>query len=61
LFANDTAFAAHRRDGQCLDPTTLVDKRGNPRLVERPSRTAPDETVWTLAPNPNNPNPWHRA
>lgn len=32
-FSGDSAFRAHRRDGECRDPSTLKDKHGNPRFV----------------------------
>ena len=43
-----SAFTAHRRVGQCLDPRTVG-------LVGRPSRTAPGEVVWAF---PASDVPW---
>ena len=48
LFSSDTAFNAHRRVGQCLDPRTVG-------LVGRPSRTAPGEVIWAF---PASDLPW---
>lgn len=48
LFSSDSAFDRHRRAGGCLDPATLEHK-GSPVFKARPSRTAPDETLWSLA------------
>ena len=48
LFSSDTAFNAHRRVGQCLDPRTVG-------LVGRPSRTAPGEVIWAF---PASDVPW---
>jgi len=48
LFSSDTAFSAHRRVGQCLDPRTVG-------LVGRPSRTAPGEVIWAF---PASDVPW---
>ena len=48
LFSSDTAFSAHRRVGQCLDPRDVG-------LVGRPSRTAPGEVIWAF---PASDLPW---
>ena len=48
LFSSDTAFTAHRRVGQCLDPRGVG-------LVGRPSRTAPGEVIWAF---PASDVPW---
>ncbi len=48
LFSSDTAFNAHRRAGQCLDPHDVG-------LVGRPSRTAPGEVIWAF---PASDVPW---
>ncbi len=48
LFSSDTAFNAHRRVGQCLDPRDVG-------LVGRPSRTAPGEVIWAF---PASDVPW---
>lgn len=48
LFSSDTAFSAHRKGGQCLDPRTVG-------LVGRPSRTAPGEVIWAF---PASDVPW---
>ena len=48
LFSSDTAFNAHRRVGQCLDPRGVG-------LVGRPSRTAPGEVIWAF---PASDVPW---
>ena len=48
LFSSDSAFARHRRGGECLDPATL-ERKGELVFRPRPSRTAPGETLWSLA------------
>jgi hypothetical protein len=47
LFSSDSAFARHRRHGACRDPLEAG-------LVARPSRSHPDETLWSL-PGGSNP------
>lgn len=41
LFSSDSAFDRHRKGGACLHPLDVG-------LVEKPSRTAPGELVWSL-------------
>lgn len=53
LFSSDSAFEKHRRRFVCLDPVEAG-------LVARPSRSAPDETIWGL-PGPTEGRGWALA
>ena len=41
LFSSDSAFDKHRRGLSCMDPIDAG-------LVAKPSRTFPEETLWSL-------------
>jgi hypothetical protein len=43
-FANEPVFEAHRIDGKCLDPATLLSKDGTPRFKTKTDRVGCE--VW---------------
>lgn len=43
-FASEAAFEAHRKDGHCLDPATLLNKDGTPRFETKTDRVGCE--VW---------------
>lgn len=45
-FSSDSAFDAHRRAGQCLDPATATRRDGTPRFQARSDTSA--AALWGL-------------
>jgi hypothetical protein len=45
-FSGDSAFQAHRVNGECRDPSLLIDKHGDPRF--RPAMKS-GRVVWVRA------------
>jgi len=43
-FANEDVFEAHRSDGACIDPATLLRKDGSPRFETKTDRVGCE--VW---------------
>jgi len=43
-FANEDVFDAHRRDGACIDPATLLNADGSPRFETKTDRVGCE--VW---------------